>query len=547
MNNPQFNLLDEAWLPCLMLDGSTREYGIRAALAEAHQIREIADPSPLVTASLHRLLLAIIHRVVEGPADPEDWQSLWQRGMWDMTAFAEYFGQWHCRFDLFDEEYPFYQWPGLDFAAMVPIAKLTHELASGNNATLFDHTTEQAGGSFSPGRAARYLVAQQNYAVGGLVSFAKGENPADYKSAFGAPLVRGAMILVKRENLFRTLLLNLCRYDPSEQEPFTADARDGDLPAWERKPPVAIETRRPFGYRDLLTWQSRRIRLHPEQSPAGITIGHAVIMKGNQFADGFHRETAEVMQAFKILPKPSAGQDPWQPVGFREDRALWRDSLAFMQSLPGEGQRPRILTWLDQLAEEEMIERGDRIPIDLYGMNTDKAKVLFWRQERLVLPLAYLDDRSKELRTTLAVEIGKAESVAQALQAATRELAKLLLAPEADVGGRAPAGEDQGKLAARLAEGRTYWSRLGAPFSTLLGALPAQEARKAEGKPSPAVLQWRHELRQAANAAFSVMVGGLDGSARNLKAVAAAGRVLNGLLHKELGPIEPAQVGGISV
>ena len=455
-----------------------------------------------------------------------------------MTAFDAYFGRWHRRFDLFDEEYPFYQWPGLDFAAMVPIAKLTHELASGNNATLFDHTTEQAGSSFSPGMAARYLVAQQNYAVGGLVSFAKGEDPVRYKSAFGAPLVRGAMILVKGESLFRTLLLNLCRYDGME-EPFAADQRDGDLPAWERKSPVAIEERRPYGYRDLLTWQSRRIRLHPEQSSSGITVDYAVIMKGNQFADGFRRETAEVMQAFKILPKPSAGQDPWQPVGFREDRALWRDSLAFMQSLPGEGQRPRILTWLDQLAEEEMIERGDRIPLDLYGMNTDKAKVLFWRQERLTLPLTYLDDRSKELRTTLAVEIDKAETVAQALQAATRELAKLLLAPEADVGGRAPAGEDQGKLAARLAEGRTYWSRLGAPFSTLLGDLPDAEAGKGEGETSPPVQQWRRELRQAVNVAFRVMTGGLDNSARSLKAVAGAERIFNWRLSEALSPVDP--------
>jgi len=197
VSNLHFNLLDEPWLPCVMLDGSTREYGIRTALTEAHQIREIGNPSPLVTASLHRVLLAIIHRVVEGPKNSAVWKDIWERGHWKMTAFDEYFATWRHRFDLFNEEYPFYQWPGLDFAAEVPVAKLTHELASGNNATLFDHTTEHGGSSLDPKTAACYLVAQQNYAVGGLVSFAKGEDPADYKSAFGAPLVRGAMVLVR--------------------------------------------------------------------------------------------------------------------------------------------------------------------------------------------------------------------------------------------------------------------------------------------------------------------------------------------------------------
>ncbi len=543
MSNIQFNLLDEPWLPCITLTGATENYSIRTVLEQAQRIREIADPSPLVTASLHRLLLAIIHRVVDGPKSIAAWDRLRRQGSWDMSVFDPYFAQWGTRFDLFDGEYPFYQWPGLDFTALVPIAKLTHELASGNNATLFDHTTEDTGSSLDPGSAARYLVAQQNYAVGGLVSFAKGEDPARYKSAFGAPLVRGAAVLVKGENLFHTLLLNLCRYDIDTNEPFAADEDYGDLPAWEGKPPADIEVRRPYGYLDLLTWQSRRIKLHPEMSPSGVVIRYAVIMKGNQFSPGFLRNKAEMMQAFRALEKPAAGQDPWQPIGFREDRALWRDSLSFLQSLSGKIERPGMLTWLDKLAENGIIKRGDRIPLDLYGMNTDKAKVLFWRQERLILPLAYLDDDKKELRATLATEIDKAENVGRALQAATRELAKLLLAPEADVGGRTPAGEDQGKLADRLAEGRTYWSRLGAPFSELLLTLP-DESVGTEGAVSPAVRQWRHELRQAARAAFQVMTGGLDTAARNLKAVASAERVFNGLLHKELGPVDSTQVGG---
>ena len=60
---PSFDLVDKGWIPCLRLAGNERvEMGLRDVLAQAPTLREIYDPSPLVTVSLHRLLLAILHR-----------------------------------------------------------------------------------------------------------------------------------------------------------------------------------------------------------------------------------------------------------------------------------------------------------------------------------------------------------------------------------------------------------------------------------------------------------------------------------------------------
>lgn len=58
-----FNLIDEPWIPCIRLDGKPDELSLRAVFAQAHQLREIRGDSPLETASLHRLLLAVLHRV----------------------------------------------------------------------------------------------------------------------------------------------------------------------------------------------------------------------------------------------------------------------------------------------------------------------------------------------------------------------------------------------------------------------------------------------------------------------------------------------------
>ena len=380
MSDFPFNLLDDPWIPCAMRDRPVQELGLRAVLAQAQEIAEIVEASPLVVAALHRLLLAVIHRVADGPKGPDAWHALRRRNHFAMEQFDAYFARWRGRFALFEGEYPFYQWPGLGSTKQSPVAKLTHELASGNNATLFDHTTEQGGSSMRPAQAARYLVAAQSYSVGGLVSYGEGEDPSKYKSAYAAPLVRGAMTLVKGASLFETLLLNTCRYDPEASKPF-AVSRSGDLPAWERRPPREIEERPPHGYLDYLTWQSRRILLQPERDERGeIAIRCVAIMKGNQFTPGWQRKPAEVLQAFRKLEKPAAGQDPWLALGFQEDRALWRDSQAFMQSLAEKHARPQVMDWLAVLANRGVLPRSQMLPIDLYGMSTDKAKVLFWRQ-----------------------------------------------------------------------------------------------------------------------------------------------------------------------
>ena len=149
------------------------------------------------------------------------------------------------------------------------------------------------------------------------------------------------------------------------------------------------------------------------------------------------------------------------------------------------------------------------------------------------MPLAYLDNQ--DLRNALETELTKAEKVGQALQSATRELAKLLLSSDVDLGGRVPLGEDERKLADRLSEARPYWSRLGTPFQQLLQGLPADPS---------AVTAWRRALRHAARTAFGTMIAGLDGTARNLKAVAGSERVFYRRLSDALDTGESTQQGG---
>jgi len=138
-----YNLVHEPWIPCLREDGSAVELGLCDTLVSAHTLREIYDHSPLVTVALHRLLLAILHRVF-GPPTFDGWVDLWNRASWEAAPLKRYFAQWEDRFDLFDSVHPFYQVAAMEDAQDHPSAALALELASGNNATLFDHSVDHS-------------------------------------------------------------------------------------------------------------------------------------------------------------------------------------------------------------------------------------------------------------------------------------------------------------------------------------------------------------------------------------------------------------------
>jgi len=532
---PSFNLTSEPWLPCTWIGrAGAEEVSLQEALLRAHEVRELGDPSPLVTVALHRLLLAAVHRVYNGPPDVPSWERIWRRGAFDAAQVRDYLDRWRDRFDLFADDYPFYQVAGLSFEYEAPISRLVHEAASGNNPTLFDHSLDSAPAALSPAQAARYLVAQQAFGIGGLVSFEKGQDPKVYKSADNAPLVKGAVALVKGPSLFHTLLLNLHRYNPAEGVPFAPAVDEGaDGPAWEAEEPTRAEDRWPRGYLDLLTWQSRRVRLHPELDEAGrIVVRRAVIMKGYQFPDGFQRQGRETMLAFTKRLKANAGEDPWPAVAFEEGRALWRDSLSLLQSVSEKRRHPQTLAWLGTLVSHGAIDRAATLPVDFCGLATDRAKVLFWRHERLPVPAAYLQDDG--LVGALDRALALAEKVAGVLQTSARTLAQLVEAPDSDrPGGRRADPDAVRQLAQGLAPERRYWPALEVPFRKLLLDLPADRSEEdglvtyGENR----LREWAETLGRAARTAFSQTASGLDGSPRTLKAVAVA----EGQFHRQLG------------
>jgi len=545
-----FNLLDDPWLPCLLPGphGAVRreELGLRAVLERAHEITELSNPSPLITVAVYRLLIALAHRVF-GPADTETWWELWDARQPDTARLAAYLDSDAARgrFDLFDAARPFYQVASLGVEYGASIAKLTHEQANSGNAVLLsDHGQGAATTGLTPAEAARYLVAFQAYAVGGLISYEKGQDPKIYKSASAGPLVKGAVVLARGDTLWETLLLNMVRY-PREQ--WGHANGEQDLPAWERDDEPTALPRYPAGYLDLLTWQSRRVRLFPETDDHGrVVVKRVAAMKGHPFPQGYERHTSETMVPFTYNKKAKAaeGQDPYPPLVFRDEHALWRDSATLLAATPGQAWRPATLSWLDDLGLKRRLKRT-ALPLDVLGMRSDQAKVLAWHHERLAVPLDYLDKSNADLFEQLGIAVSLANKVGHALSDSVREMAKLLISSEADhKSARQPLPADVNGLADSLGVGRVYWAALDEPFARFLMDLPrAPNGTPFDDHARAALNQWATELRRAADDAFGGATAGMDTSARALKAAALGWRAQRAFVAKALDIYGQRQTG----
>lgn len=396
-----FDLWTQPWIPCTV--GGTRKprlFSLRSVLAQAHEIEEPAVQSPLVYAALHRLLLAVLHRSVQGPANHGDWAKLWQRGRFDVVPLDRYLREVGDRFDLFHPVFPFYQTGNMAAAYRPkPVRALGHQYAAfGANAMInveASHRHHQPGGDIDPGtgimppHAALLLVTFGTFALGGTLSRIPPESP----SALGGPLVKSAVCLVRGRNLFQTLLLNLCP---------TYEYQVSDRPAWERGG-TSYGQRACDGLVDWLTWQPRRVcLLPPEMEDGRLRVRHVQIARGWDVPPRpWERET---MVAYRRM---KAKDDPI-PVAVTAQRAAWRDlSAMLVQSTLV--QPPRNLRWLGELVSEGRLPAGHR-QLEVLGVATRKFKILCWRRETIpLLP-------SSESTPNIDAALQLAESVGRALR-----------------------------------------------------------------------------------------------------------------------------------
>lgn len=464
--NQSFNLLDEAWIPVITVDGEFRELGLRGMLARAAELREIACETPIQSTAILPVALAVLHRVF-GPINLDAWQALWRARSFDMAAIDDYLERWRERFELFDARRPFMQMPD---ARVEPKAMihLVHPMA--NTGTLFSHVNDGSGIALSPAEAARLLLAACYFRTAGLGPSVD-RRRLNFKDSIFA---RGVIFWARGDTLFETLLLNLVQYPDEQTMPHTGR----DAPAWEMDDP--FERREsPFGYLDYLTWSNNRIQLIPETTGDSVIVREAVAVPAINL--GSHVRSPQR----RYVQRERKGEISFSFLYFNADKALWRDYVSLLKHEAGKTFPPAVVQWLAQLKQDELLQSDYPLRLMATGMLAEQAKPVFYRQEIMPLPLALLRNQDHEHNIRLALE--QAEEVANRLRIALNMLAEHVLQRGA---AGMPDRNDRNRLARQWAARERYWAALEPRFWRFIESLVVDS--------DAALYDWIADLREQA-------------------------------------------------
>jgi CRISPR system Cascade subunit CasA len=468
---PIFDLTAEPWIPVLGLDGAVRELSPLDVFLSADQLVAIGGELPTQGFALTRLLLAILHRALEGPEDQTDWGELWNEPGLPVDAIARYLDRWRHRFDLFSTDVPFFQVADLATAKgeFSGLEKLIADVPNGH--AYFTTRAGRALRSIGFAEAARWVVHAQAFDPSGIKTGAIGDTRVKggrgYPIGIAWPGNLGG-ILVQGRTLRDTLLLNLLPYSLEVNLGLSWGEPRLDLPVWERPPLTAAierESGRPVGPADLYTWSSRRLRLTGSRD--GVT---GVLVANGDPLPAQDAHTFEPMSAWrkseaqaKKLGRPLV----YMPREHSVERAFWRGLAALLPS--GSTHRsdgastlpPAVDGWLALLQimghlPSNYLIRARAVGIK-YGTMSSVVDELF--DDELSLSVGVLQAERPALGLTAVAAVTAAEEAAKALGSLARNVQEA-------------AGADGSGASERARE--LAFAALDAPFRRWVAALSSE-------------------------------------------------------------------------
>ena len=387
-----FNLIRDPWVP-LISGGHRVEVSLLEALTNAHEFNGLALDEPLQSvAVLRQVLLPVVWDALGLPRDKEEWAARWATGCLDTDRLRVYLTEHTDRFDLFHARQPFGQVAGLhtDKDETRPVSLMLAAVATGNNVPIFSARTEAEPPALSPAQAARALLAVHCWDTAAIKSGAAGDPQVRLGKTTGnptGPVGQLGTVIPMGRTLAETLLLNT----PIVRQ----GLRPGDRPQWRAEPAGPTWESRPArGLLDLLTWQSRRVRLVPSVVD-GVTVVRRVVLAAGDRLD--QTPLFEPHTAWRQVDKPKAGQPPRRPVRHQPGRSAWRGMSGLLATRAQTGDR---ISSSLLLAQTAVLRDEDIIPPDL-GLQVLTVGVVYGNQSAIIedvmvdvipLPVAALTD-----------------------------------------------------------------------------------------------------------------------------------------------------------
>ncbi|MGW0789790.1 type I-E CRISPR-associated protein Cse1/CasA [Streptomyces sp. NPDC002911] len=435
---PSFDLVSRPWLPVHRADGTMTEISLREVFEQAGDLRRLVGDVPTQEFALVRLLLAILHDAVEGPEEFDDWAELWKRPD-SFAAVLPYLERHRGRFDLLHPEKPFFQVAGLR-TGNGEFSSLNRIVADVPNSGAFFSMRRPGAVRLDFAEAARWLVHAHAFDTSGIKSGMEGDERVRggkvYPQGVGWAGNLGG-VMVEGRNLRETLLFNLV---PADME--SVGFKDEDRPAWRREQagPGSSEAlglaSRPYGPRDLYTWQTRRLRLHHDDvSVYGVVLGY-----GDPLVPR-NRHRVEPMTGWRRseAQEKKHGESPvYMPREHDPARGAWRGLAGLLQDVPAKGGaqsgepaaflRPRVLDWMAQLVNEGTLPQSHLFRARTVGAQygTQQSVIDEIIDDGVAMPVVLLHSYDTRYGQAAVGAVGDADGAVKALADLAGDVARAL-------------------------------------------------------------------------------------------------------------------------
>ena len=517
MKNPEYNLLDEPWIPVRLLDGTIADVGLLELLRRTTEIADLACELPTQSIAIQRLVLAIAYRVAP-PRDARDWVRQWDEGA-PTEQMIEYLERWRDRFYLFGGRFPFMQVADLRTAkdAVSGLEKLIADVPNGEQ--FFTTRHGRALACIPPSEAARWLVHAQAYDPSGIRSGAVGDSQV--KGGKGYPIGPSwcghlGLVWLKGKDLDETLVLNLVPADAAQLRGVESSTEWGACSWEDSEAESAVRgdyslldpsgTPRDISIPRLLTWHSRRVRLVGNRE--GIT--GVVLAQGDKLApQQMHRYEPQSLWRYSTPQSKKFKQDVYMPRKYEAGRALWRN-------LPGTLPTVTTVQGVDKQPKQEFLPSATlsfHYQLDNASIETAYPKVMRIQAVGVTYgpqEATFEDIYSDELTLSVAVMRVEHEDLSAEIDRQVRlteEIARHVGNLAANLVRAAGESGDGAGDGARDRAKELFFSAVDTDFRTWLTQVDGRESARDAGR------RWERSLRQHALDIQAELVRGASSSA----------------------------------
>lgn len=444
LEEPQYNLNSEYWVPVLLSSGKKTEVSLRDLFVGSYDIQAIDTGDSLQDTAILGVALVILARAtlrnneIENFGGSPNWiHQMREPDADNLSGVLQYLEEFNDRFWLLGGDRPFMQVYDLHTAKGVtkPVSRLLLDSESEHYSMRAEKTLK----SLSYAEAARRLVTIQAYDYSGIKSGAVGDPRV--RGGRGYPLGVGwygttGKVIIHGANLMETLLYNI------EYAQLTEESLDYDKPVWERDKPDTAAPRAYTGgpaaqYKDqpvpasgmceILTWQSRRVRLHHD----GERVTSVLISNGDKW---FDRNTyADPLTGYRYSKNQSSKTEQvWMPQAHSAERTLWRGADALLTRLTPESEKQnKPAPVIRQLGLGRHFPTDAEVKVQLVGVEYGNQNAVIENviSDSMTIELSLLADEGlsvshmvrESIRATMDAAIALGQFAGQLLQAAGRE------------------------------------------------------------------------------------------------------------------------------